>query len=88
MSPIFITGIGTDVGKTVVSIIVANALEADYWKPVQAGIEATDSLLVKTMISDNSVVHPETYKFKLAASPHIAAREEGETIDLEPAREP
>ena len=37
MKKIFVTGIGTDVGKTVVSAILAEALEADYWKPVQAG---------------------------------------------------
>ncbi|HKJ48785.1 MAG TPA: AAA family ATPase [Christiangramia sp.] len=33
----FITGIGTEVGKTIVSAIVTEALEADYWKPIQAG---------------------------------------------------
>jgi len=33
----FITGIGTDVGKTVVSAILTEALQADYWKPIQAG---------------------------------------------------
>ncbi len=33
----FISGIGTDIGKTVVSAILTEALEADYWKPVQAG---------------------------------------------------
>lgn len=43
-SPIFITGIGTDVGKTLVAAIVTEALEADYWKPVQAGLtDGTDA---------------------------------------------
>ena len=83
--PIFITGIGTDVGKTIASIIIANALEADYWKPVQAGVDAgTDSQFVESMlINAVSIVHPEKYKLGLAASPHIAAKEEGILIDLD-----
>lgn len=84
MQPLFITGIGTGIGKTVVSAIVAEGLQADYWKPVQAGYEeGTDSEWVRTMISDQLTIHPEVYKLKLPASPHIAAREEGIRIDLE-----
>lgn len=84
MQPIFITGIGTDIGKTVVSAVVAEALQVDYWKPVQAGFNnGTDSEWVRSMISDTLTVHPEVYKFKLPASPHIAAREEGIKIDLQ-----
>ncbi|MBI2730868.1 MAG: dethiobiotin synthase [Sphingobacteriales bacterium] len=84
MQPIFITGIGTDVGKTVVSAIIAEALEADYWKPVQAGYDdGTDSEWVNQMLSNQiSTVYPETYKFKMPASPHIAASEENIKIDL------
>jgi len=82
---IFITGIGTDVGKTVAAAILAEALEADYWKPVQAGFsEGTDAELVRSLLTpQTSVVHPETYKLKLAASPHIGAREEGIKTDLD-----
>jgi len=85
MSTIFITGIGTDVGKTVVSAILTEALEADYWKPVQAGYdEGTDSEFIYSTISNKkTILHPETYKLKLTASPHIAAREEGIEIDLD-----
>jgi len=84
LTPIIITGIGTGVGKTLVSAIIAEALQADYWKPVQAGYEnGTDSEWIKKVISNTkSKIHPETYKLKLAASPHIAAREEGVRIDL------
>jgi dethiobiotin synthetase len=84
MQPIFITGIGTDIGKTIVSAIVTEALQADYWKPVQAGFdEGTDALQVQSLLSNtHSVIHPEVYKLKLPASPHIAAREEGTRIDL------
>lgn len=85
MQPIFITGIGTGVGKTIVSAIVAEALQADYWKPVQAGFdEGTDALLINDLISNAAtIIHPEVYKLKLPASPHIAAREENLEIDLD-----
>ena len=54
MKPIFITGTGTDVGKTLVAAIVTEALGADYWKPVQAGFsEGTDTLWIEQMISNN-----------------------------------
>ncbi len=84
MKPIFITGTGTGVGKTLVAAIIAESLHADYWKPVQAGFaNGTDSLWVKEMISNKkTVIHPEVYKLKLAASPHIAAREEQSKIVL------
>jgi dethiobiotin synthetase len=85
MTPLFVTGIGTGIGKTLVSAILAEALGADYWKPVQAGIEGqTDSAWVGSMLSNTrSVIHPEAYRLRMAASPHIAAREENIQIDLE-----
>jgi dethiobiotin synthetase len=85
MQPIFITGIGTSIGKTTVAAIVAEALQADYWKPVQAGYnDGTDALLVTKLISNkNTIIHPEVYKLKLAASPHVSAREENIKIDLD-----
>lgn len=91
MRPLFITGIGTDVGKTLVAAILAEALQADYWKPVQAGYaEVTDSEWVRGVLghgrdpmASEGRVHPEVYKLAMAASPHIAAREEGKVINLE-----
>jgi dethiobiotin synthetase len=85
LTPIIITGIGTGVGKTLVSAIITEALQADYWKPIQAGYqEGTDSDSVKKLIANkNIVIHPELFRLKLAASPHIAAREEGVEIDLD-----
>ena len=85
MKPIFVTGIGTGVGKTFISAILARALEADYWKPIQAGFdEGTDSEWVAGMLTGTqSVVHPEVYKLAMPASPHIAAREEGKRINIE-----
>ncbi len=80
----FITGTGTDVGKTVVAAIIAEAIGAAYWKPVQAGYAGvTDSEWVRQMLTAKSVVYPELYKLKLAASPHIAAREENIRIEIE-----
>ena len=84
MKPIFITGTGTGVGKTLIAAIITEALKADYWKPVQAGFdEGTDSLWIEQMISNKkTVIHPEVYKFKMAASPHIAAKAEKKRIVL------
>lgn len=85
LPPIFITGIGTEIGKTVVSAIITEALRADYWKPVQAGInDGTDNNRVRNLISNTSSrFFDEVYKLKLPASPHIAAREEDDTISIE-----
>jgi len=84
LKPIFITGTGTDVGKTLVAAIVTEALEADYWKPVQAGFsDGTDSLFVQEMISNNkSKVHPELYKLQMPASPHLSAAAENKEIKI------
>ena len=85
MQPIFITGIGTGIGKTLAAAVVTEALDASYWKPVQAGFEdGTDSEWIGERISNpHGRLHPETYKLSLAASPHIAARQEGVVIDLD-----
>ena len=85
MQPLFITGIGTGIGKTLVAAIVTEALGASYWKPVQAGYDdGTDSSWVAERISHPAGrIHPETYKLSLPASPHIAARQEGIVIDLD-----
>ncbi len=84
MQPLFITGIGTNVGKTVVAAIIAEALKADYWKPIQAGYEnGTDTLDVLSLISNSTtIVHPEVYQLSLPASPHIAAKNENVEINL------
>jgi dethiobiotin synthetase len=69
--PIWIIGIHTDVGKTTVSGLVARALRADYWKPVQAGsLDRTDSHRAGDMLQNTaSVVHPEAHCFIHAMSP-------------------
>lgn len=87
---LFITGIGTDVGKTVASAILAEALKADYWKPVQAGsLDNTDSDVVRRIISNSvSVVHSETYRLTQPMSPHAAAKIDGITIRLKDFKSP
>ncbi|MCT2563876.1 dethiobiotin synthase [Chryseobacterium herbae] len=82
MTQLFITGIGTEVGKTICSAVLTQYFKADYWKPVQSGdLDYTDSHKIASW-TENTVCHLETYRFKLAASPHQSAREENVHIDL------
>lgn len=82
--PIFISGIGTGIGKTVVSAIITKALNGLYWKPVQAGTDTeTDSEWVKRMLKNEQQALPEFYLLKMAASPHIAMRKENMAIQLD-----
>lgn len=85
----FITGTGTGIGKTVAAALVAEAIGADYWKPVQAGFEeGTDTEWIKSVLTNGpDRVYPELYKLGIPASPHISAREEGIQISLEKIRE-
>ena len=87
---LFITGISTDVGKTIVSTIITEALEADYWKPIQAGdLDNSDSHFIKSKITNQkSIIFPNAYQFNTPASPHLAAELEGITIDLKNIIEP
>jgi dethiobiotin synthetase len=84
MRKIFITGIGTGVGKTIVSAIITEALQADYWKPIQTGSgEDRDSDTVKKLISNNKTkIHPEAFCLSLPASPLAAAKKEGVKIEI------
>lgn len=85
MKRMVVAGIGTEIGKTFISAILVEALQADYWKPVQAGnLEDTDTDFVRRHISnDISVFHPEGYRLTAAMSPHAAAEAEGISIDLD-----
>jgi dethiobiotin synthetase len=87
---LFITGIGTDVGKTIASSIITEALEADYWKPIQAGdLENSDSHKIKSFLSNTkTVIHPNSYALNTPASPHFAAEVDKITIDLKKIIEP
>ncbi len=87
---LFITGISTDVGKTIASSIIVEALKADYWKPIQAGdLYNSDSHKIKSYISnDKTIVHENSYKLNTPASPHLAAELDGISIDLKNIKEP
>ena len=85
MRRIFVTGIGTDVGKTVVSAVLVEALKADYFKPIQCGdLDNSDSMRVRSLIGNTrSVVHQEHHRLKGFKSPHAAAKEEDLKIAVE-----
>ncbi|HSI70257.1 MAG TPA: dethiobiotin synthase [Gillisia sp.] len=80
----FITGIGTDVGKTIAAAIVSEALEADYWKPLQAGdLENSDTHRVQNLISnEKTVFHNNAYALNTPMSPHAAAKIDGVEIEI------
>ena len=90
MSKYFITGISTDVGKTIASAIVVEALKADYWKPIQAGeLNNCDTKKVTALISNSaSKFHPNSYALKTSMSPHAAAEIDGIKIYLDQVVEP
>ena len=74
MKRFIVTGIGTDIGKTVVSAILVEALKATYWKPVQAGeLENSDSIKIKKWCSESVQVLPEAFRLTEPVSPHLAA---------------
>lgn len=84
MAKYFITGIGTGIGKTLISAILTEKLKADYWKPIQSGdLDTSDSITLDRLISNTqTVIHPESYRLTQPLSPHLSARLDGIEIDL------
>ena len=72
----FITGIGTGIGKTIVSAIITEKLQADYWKPIQSGdLDNSDSLKIESLISNTkTIIHSEGFKLTQPLSPHLSAK--------------
>ncbi len=88
-STIFITGTGTDVGKTLAAAITTQSLQADYWKPIQAGnLNYTDRMMVEELVDTNCRTHPETYCLSVPASPHDAAKKDSITISMDALQTP
>jgi dethiobiotin synthetase len=87
---LFITGIGTDVGKTIASAIITEALEADYWKPIQAGdLNTSDSHKIASYVSNaKTTIHANSYALNTPASPHLAAELDQIIISMEHIQEP
>ncbi|MDB5118475.1 MAG: dethiobiotin synthase [Mucilaginibacter sp.] len=83
--PLFITGIGTGIGKTIVAAILTESLNADYWKPIQSGdLDNSDTKKVKSLITNSkTVLHPESYRLTQPYSPHKSAAIDGIRIDPE-----
>jgi dethiobiotin synthetase len=80
-----VAGTDTGVGKTVFAAGLVGALDAFYWKPVQAGLEdETDSQTVARLsgLSDDRIL-PEAWRLATPASPHLAARIDGVVIDAD-----
>ena len=83
MKQFIVAGIGTEIGKTVVSAILTAGLKADYWKPVQAGdLDQGDAYWIRNWVP-SATVHPSTYALTQPMSPHSAAEIDGITITLE-----
>ena len=88
MKNIFVTAIGTDSGKTLVSAILCEALGARYWKPIQAGLPR-DTDTVTSLISNKSFrSYPEKYLLQTPASPHAAAKIDGVDIRIKDFKTP
>jgi dethiobiotin synthetase len=81
--PLFVTGIGTDIGKTLISAILVEKLKCDYWKPIQSGeLDNSDTMKVQRLITNSiSVFHPESYRLTQSYSPHKSAALDGIEID-------
>jgi dethiobiotin synthetase len=79
----FVTAIGTEIGKTAAASVLVEALRADYWKPIQCGeLQASDTHTVQSRVSFPVHCHPERFRLQAPKSPHLAAAEEGVSIQL------
>ena len=82
VNTIAIAGIHTAIGKTIASAVIAEAIGADYWKPVQAGITEKDSSLIKNLLTDGAArVHEEAVILSQPLSPHAAAAIDNVEVD-------
>ncbi len=79
---LFITGIGTDVGKTVAAAVITKSLQADYWKPVQCGdLDNSDSVKIEALTGLKTL--SEAFRLKTPMSPHAAADIEGVELSID-----
>ena len=87
---IIVAGIGTEIGKTVVSAILTKALEADYWKPIQSGdLDQGDAYWIQQWVKHpNLTIWPSTYRLSQPLSPHTAAELDGISIELNQFQKP
>jgi dethiobiotin synthetase len=85
MSVLVVTGTDTGIGKTVFAAGLAGALGAQYWKPIQAGVDPEGDKETVAALSGLPATHilPEAFRLTTPASPHLAARIDGVTIGLD-----
>lgn len=84
----FITAIGTDSGKTLVSAIITEMLQGDYWKPVQAGFPRDTKTVMQLVSNDRSRFYKEAYLMNAPISPHASAKLDNITINLDEIHPP
>ena len=86
----FITGISTEVGKTIASAIITEALQADYWKPVQAGeLNNSDTHKVQKFVSNKKTTfHSSAFNLETPMSPHAAAEIDGVQLSAKKIKRP
>ena len=89
-SGLIVCGTDTDVGKTVVSALLVQGLNAIYWKPVQSGLEkGGDTGYIRNLLNlPRERWLDEAYKFQAPVSPHWAAEKESKKIDPEKLKIP
>jgi dethiobiotin synthetase len=79
---LFVTAIGTDSGKTIVSSIFCEAFQCDYWKPIQAGLPRDSDTIRELITNKKTQIHPERYLLQTPASPHAAAKIDGVQLSV------
>lgn len=79
---IFVSAIGTEVGKTVASAVLTKALNATYWKPIQSGAATDSDSKELARLVPGCEILPEKHLLQAPLSPHIAAKMEGVEIHL------
>lgn len=85
-----VAGIGTEIGKTVISAILTKALKADYWKPIQSGdLDQGDAYWIQQWVKHPELtIWPSTFRLTQPLSPHTAAEIDGVSITLQQFQKP
>ncbi len=79
----FVTGTDTDVGKTIASAWAMLHLNANYWKPIQSGLDQKDINTVQKITAlPNDCFFPSTFELTQPLSPHESARRDDVKIFL------
>lgn len=79
----FVTGIGTSVGKTIVSAVLVKMWNASYWKPIQSGdLTSSDSMMISQLLGSDVEIFPERFQLSYPASPHYSAELDGQEIRI------